>query len=87
MKKMFQENDLALEHDAKIREIMRIWLNINNIRKFELKEHLRISQGRKGAELLLNHELRRDLFAKLGLIPVFENEVFPIDQCRSVCPI
>jgi hypothetical protein len=75
MEKMSQENDLALQQDAKIRETMRKRLKINNIRKFDLKEHLKIARGTDGTELLLNYEVRIDLFANLGLIAVFEKKV------------
>jgi hypothetical protein len=75
MEKTSQENDLALQRDAKIRETMRKRLKINNIRKFDLKEHLKIARGTDGTELLLNYEVRIDLFANLGLIAVFEKKV------------
>ena len=75
MKKMFQENDLALQDDVKIRETMRNRLKISSIRKFDFKEHLKIALGRNGAELLLNYELRIDLFANLGLIAAFDKKV------------
>ena len=75
MQKMSQENDLALLNDAKIRETMGIRLKINNIRNFDLQENLKIARGKHGAELVLNYEVRIDLFANLGLIAVFENKV------------
>ena len=75
MQKMSQENDLALLDDAKIRETMRKRLKINNIRKFDLEEHLKIARGKGGAELVLDDEVRIDLFANLGLIAAFENKV------------
>ena len=75
MQKMSQENDLALLNDAKIRETMGIRLKINNIRKFDLQENMEITRGKHGAKLVLNYEVRIDLFANLGLIAVFENKV------------
>ena len=75
MRKMSQENDLALLRDAKIRESLGIRLNINNIRNFDLKENLKIVRGRHGAELVLDYEVRIGLFANLGLIAAFENKV------------
>ena len=75
MEKTSQENDLALQRDAKIRETMRKRLKINNIRKFDLEEHLKIARGEGGAELVLGYEVRIDLFANLGLIAAFENKV------------
>jgi hypothetical protein len=75
MKKMFQENDFAHQHDVKIHETMRNGLKINNIRKFDLEEHLKIARGKGGAELVLDDEVRIDLFANLGLIAAFENKV------------
>ena len=75
MQKMSQENDLALLNDAKIRETMGVRLKINNIRKFDLKENLKIYRGRDGLGLLLNREVPIDLFANQGLIAAFENKV------------
>jgi len=75
MQKMSQENDLALLNDAKIRETMGVRLKINNIRKFDLKENLKIFRGTSGVELALDYEIRIDLFANLYLIAVFENKV------------
>ena len=75
MQKMSQENDLALLNDAKIRETMGVRLKINNIRKFDLKENLKITRGTDEAELVLDYEVRIDLFANLYLIAAFENKV------------
>ena len=75
MQKMSQENDLALLNDAKIRETMGVRLKINNIRKFDLKENLKISRGANRVELVLGYEIRIDLFANLYLMAVFENKV------------
>ena len=75
MQKMSQENDLALLNDAKIRETMGVRLKINDIRKFDLEENLKISRGANRVELMLGYEIRIDLFANLYLIAVFENKV------------
>ena len=75
MQRMSQENDLVLLHDAKIRETIGIRLKINKIRKFDLKENLKIYRGRDGLGLLLNREVPIDLFANQGLIAAFENKV------------
>ena len=75
MQKMSQENDLALLRDAKILETMGVRLKINNIRKFDLKDKLKITRGSHGAELVLDYEVRIDLFANLYLIAAFEKKV------------
>ena len=75
MQKMSQENNLALLHDAKIRDTMGVRLKINNIRNFDLKENLKVTRGRHGTELVLRYEARIDLFANLYLIADFENKV------------
>ena len=53
---------------------MGVRLKINNIRKFDLKENLKISRGANRVELVLGYEIRIDLFAN-HLIAVFENKV------------
>jgi hypothetical protein len=75
MEKMIWEKDLALQQDAKIREIMRKRLKINNSRKFDLKNHLKIVRGLYETELLANYEIPIELIANLELIAVFENKV------------
>ena len=75
MEKMSQQNDLALQPDANIRETMRKRLKMNDIRKFDLKSHLDIARGRDGTDLVLDYEVRIDLFANLNLIAAFEKKV------------
>ena len=75
MEKMSLENGLALQSEGNIRDTMRKRLKINNIRDFDLKEHLKITRSKRGAELVLDYEVRIKLFANLGLIAAFDKKV------------
>ena len=75
MEKMSQENGMALKGDVDLRETMRKRLKLNNIREFDLKEHVKITRSKRGAELVLDYEVRIKLFANLGLIAAFDKKV------------
>ena len=75
MEKMSLENGLALESEANIRETMRKRLKMNNIRDFDLKEHLKIDRTKIGTELVLDYEVRIDLVSNLSLIAAFNKKV------------
>ena len=75
MEKMSLENGLALESEANIRETMRKRLKMNNIRDFDLKEHLKIDRTKIGTELVLDYEVRIDLVSNLSFIAAFNKKV------------
>ncbi|MDC0069342.1 DUF4845 domain-containing protein [Gammaproteobacteria bacterium] len=75
MEKMSMENGLALQNEASIRETMRKRLKMNNIRDFDLKEHLKIDRSKVGTELILDYEVRVDLVSNLSLIAAFNKQV------------
>ena len=75
MEKMSLENGLALESEGNIRETMRKRLKMNNIRDFDLKEHLKIDRSKVGTELVLDYEVRIELVSNLSLIAAFNKKV------------
>ncbi len=75
MEKMSLENGLALQNEANIRDSMRKRLRMNNIRDFDLKEHLKIDRSKVGTELILDYEVRVDLVSNLSLIAAFNKTV------------
>jgi len=75
MEKMSLENSLALESEGNIRDTMRKRLKINNIRDFDLKEHLKIDHSKVGTELVLDYEVRIELVSNLSLIAAFNKKV------------
>ena len=75
MEKMSLENGLALESEGNIRDTMRKRLKINNIRDFDLKEHLKIDHSKVGTELVLDYEERIELVSNLSLIAAFNKKV------------
>ena len=75
MEKMSLENGLALQSEGNIRDTMRKRLKINNIRDFDLKEHLKIDHSKVGTELVLDYEVRIELVSNLSLIAAFNKKV------------
>jgi hypothetical protein len=75
MEKMSLENGLALQSEGNIRDTMRKRLKMNNIRDFDLKEHLKIDRGKVGTELVLDYEVRIELVSNLSLIAAFNKKV------------
>ena len=75
MEKMSLENGLALQSEGNIRETMRKRLKMNNIRDFDLKEHLKIDRSKLGTELVLDYEVRIELVSNLSLIAAFNKKV------------
>ena len=75
MEKMSQENGLALQTEASIRDSMRKRLKLNNIRDFDLKENLKIDRSKIGTELVLDYDVRIDLVSNLSLIAAFNKKV------------
>ena len=75
MEKMSLENGLALESEGNIRDTMRKRLKMNNIRDFDLKEHLKIDRSKVGTELVLDYEVRIELVSNLSLIAAFNKKV------------
>ena len=75
MEKMSLENDLGLESEGNIRDTMRKRLKMNNIRDFDLKEHLKIDHSKVGKELVLDYEVRIELVSNLSLIAAFNKKV------------
>lgn len=75
MEKMSLENGLALQSEGNIRDTMRKRLKMNNIRDFDLKEHLKIDRSKVGTELVLDYEVRIELVSNLSLIAAFNKKV------------
>ncbi|MDE0988134.1 MAG: DUF4845 domain-containing protein [Pseudomonadales bacterium] len=75
MEKMSLENGLALQSEGNIRDTMRKSLKMNNIRDFDLKEHLKIDRSKVGTELVLDYEVRIELVSNLSLIAAFNKKV------------
>lgn len=75
MEKMSQENGMALQSDSAIRDTMTKRLRLNNIREFDLKEHLKTDRTKRGTELVLNYEVRIHMVHNLDLIATFDKKV------------
>ncbi len=75
MEKISEENGMALQSDAGLRETMTKRLRLNNIRDFDLKANLSTDRTQRGTQLVLHYEERIHLVANLDLIATFDKKV------------
>lgn len=73
--KMAEEQGLGSRADSSIREEMRKRFKLNNIREFDLNEHLEIERHGRGTDVALDYEVRVKLVSNLDLIASFDKKV------------
>lgn len=76
MDKMANESGMGSKTDQGIMDSMRQRLKLNNIRDFDLKQHVTIDRSSaSGTELILDYEVRIPLIHNLDLIATFYKKV------------
>ncbi len=75
MDKMSEENGLGGRGDAELRDIMIQRLKLNNIRDFDLKQHMKIDRSGRGTDMVLDYEVRIHLVHNPDLIAAFDKKV------------
>ncbi len=76
MDKMAQEPGMGSKPDSGIMDSMRQRLKLNNIRDFDLKQHVVVDRSNaRGPELILDYEVRVPLVHNLDLIATFYKKV------------
>jgi len=73
--KMAEEPGMGSRGDGGIREEMRKRFKLNNIRDFDLGEHVTIERHGRGTDVLLDYEVRMPLVSNLDLIAHFNKKV------------
>lgn len=73
--KMAEEPGMGSRGDGGIREEMRKRFKLNNIRDFDLGEHVTIERHGRGTDVLLDYEVRMPLVSNLDLVAHFSKKV------------
>lgn len=73
--KMSEEQGMGSRGDSAIRDEMRKRFKLNNIREFDLREHVQIERHGRGTDLILDYEVRVALVSNLDLIASFDKKV------------
>lgn len=73
--KMADEPGMGSRGDGGIREEMRKRFKLNNIRDFDLGEHVSIERYGRGTDVMLDYEVRIPLVSNLDLIASFNKKV------------
>ena len=69
------ENGMAMKRDAAIRKLIKKRFKINNIRDFKINEHVAIKRTRNGVEIIMDYEVRMNLFRNVDLVASFDKSV------------
>ena len=72
--KMAAEPGVSLRGDGELRAMMKQRFKMNNIRDFDIEEHVVIKRTPQGTEVIMDYEVRLPLFFNLDLIAAFDKE-------------
>ncbi|MBO6566323.1 MAG: DUF4845 domain-containing protein [Pseudomonadales bacterium] len=73
--KLAEEPGMGSRTDGGIREELRKRLKLNNIREFDIGEHVKIERHGRGTDVLLDYEVRMPMVSNLDLIAHFNKKV------------
>ena len=72
--KLAAEPGVGLRGDGELRAMMKQRFKMNNIRDFDIEEHVVIKRTPQGTEVVMDYEVRLPLFFNLDLIASFDKE-------------
>ncbi len=72
---MAAEDGLARKRDFQIANMIKKRFKMNNIRDFKINENLEIKRTRNGVEIVMDYEVRMNLFRNVDLIASFDKAV------------
>lgn len=73
--KMAEEPGLASNSDGQLREILKKRFKLNNIREFDIKEHVKFPRNGQGTSVVLDYEVRMPLAGNVDMIASFNKTV------------
>ena len=73
--KMAEEPGLSNSGDTELRDLMKKRFKLNNIRDFDLEEHVDFERTKKGTEIVMDYEVRMKLIKNIDLIAAFDKKV------------
>ncbi len=72
---MAEEKGLAKKRDATLQKMIVSRFKLNNIRDYKVHEIIDIKRSRDGVELVMDYEVRKNLFRNLDIIASFDKTV------------
>ena len=73
--KMAEEPGLASKSDGQLREMLKKRFKLNNIREFDVKEHVDFPRNGEGTSVVLDYEVRMPLAGNVYMIASFNKTV------------
>lgn len=72
--KLAEEPGMGGKGDTELRNILRKRLKLNNIRDFDLNQHVTFKRSGRGTELVMDYEVRMPLIHNLDIVASFNKE-------------
>ena len=72
---MAEIDKLSLEGDDKIKRMIRQRFKMNNVRDFDVRENVELKRSKKGVRVVMDYEVRTNLFMNVDLIASFDKSV------------
>ncbi len=73
--KLATEEGVALKSDTAIRDMLKKRFRLNNIRDFAVDDLVEVVRSGRGAEVVLDYEVRLPMIANLDVIASFEKSI------------
>ena len=75
MDKMAEQPGLSQKRDRVLRGMLRTRFKLNNIREFDMNEHIKFVRTGSGTDIVMAYEVRMPVIHNVDLIATFDKEV------------
>jgi len=72
---MAEIDGLSLQRDETIRRMITKRFKMNNVRDFKVHENVELKRSKKGVQVIMDYEVRMNLFRNVDLIASFDKSV------------
>ena len=72
---MAEEDGLAGKRKTELHSMILQRFKINNVRDFKVKDNIEIKRTKNGTELVMDYEIRQNLFYNVDLVTYFDKTV------------
>ncbi len=72
---MAEVDQLSLQRDETIKRMIRQRFKMNNVRDFDVHENVELKRSKKGVQVVMDYEVRTNLFMDVDLIASFDKSV------------
>ena len=66
---------LSQQRDEAIRKMIKTRFKLNNVRDFKVKDNVELKRSKQGVEIVMDYEVRMNLFGNVDLIASFDKSV------------